>query len=240
MSITPPMLRCHVLDTGYCLASEHHLVRGGARRTIECHSLVALLQHPQHGWLLWDTGYAPRLLDVTRGWPFRLYRMATPLCITPSRAVADQLGNFGLTPGDIRWIICSHFHADHIAGLHDFPDAQFIAMRAAYEDVVDRRGLQALRRAFVPALMPADFAARTRLLDILPALCFRRSVQRMIYSMMARCCWCRCRVMRAGKLACWQALIMGQYSSLPMAHGCVAASANNARRIRSRRWWLMT
>ncbi|HEU5011227.1 MAG TPA: MBL fold metallo-hydrolase [Roseiflexaceae bacterium] len=165
MTITFPTVRCHVLDTGYCLASEHHLVRGGARRTIECHSLVALLQHPTHGWLLWDTGYAPRLLDVTRGWPFRLYRVATPLRITPSRAVVDQLGDFGITPRDMRWIICSHFHADHIAGLHDFPDAQFIATRAAYEDVAARRGLQALRRAFVPALMPEDFATRARLLD---------------------------------------------------------------------------
>src|SRR5262245_41999280 len=76
MSDTLAKLRCHVVDTGYCLASEHHLIRGGARQTIHCHSIVALLEHPQHGWLLWDTGYAPRMLDATRWPPYRFYRWA--------------------------------------------------------------------------------------------------------------------------------------------------------------------
>ena len=66
MPTTPetPVLRCHVLDTGYCTASEHHLIQGGRRRRLIVHSVAALLQHPQHGWLLWDAGYAPRLLDA--------------------------------------------------------------------------------------------------------------------------------------------------------------------------------
>jgi glyoxylase-like metal-dependent hydrolase (beta-lactamase superfamily II) len=159
-----PLLRCHVLDTGHCLASEHHLIRGGARRTVACHSIVALLQHPRHGWFLWDAGYAPRILDATRRFPFRLYQWVTPMRLRPELAVVAQLSRFGLTPADVGTVILSHFHADHVAGLRDFPRAEVVASGAAYEDVRRRRGLSALRRAFVPALLPDDFERRARLL----------------------------------------------------------------------------
>ncbi len=168
-------LECHILDTGYCDAWEHHVIRGGPRRRFNCHALVALLRHPDYGWLLWDTGYAPRLLEVTRRLPFALYRRATPLHLCPELAVAAQLGRWGLTPGDIRRVLISHFHADHIAGLRDFPQAELIALQTAYDDIATRRGLRALRRGFIPALMPDDFRARATLLPAfsgppLPAL----------------------------------------------------------------------
>lgn len=159
-----PRLRCHVLDTGYCDAHEHHLLRGGAHRRLRCHSIAALLHHPQHGWLLWDTGYAPRMLDETRRWPFSLYRRATPLHLRPELAVIAQLDRLGLTPADIRQVIISHFHADHVAGLRDFPTARFVASASAYADVAPRHGMRALQRAFIPALLPDDFAARAVLL----------------------------------------------------------------------------
>ena len=159
------VVTCQILDTGYCSASEHHLIQGGPRRTIECHSLVALFKHPQHGWLVWDTGYAPRMLAETLRWPYVLYRLATPLHIHPELALVAQLARQGIAPTDIRAIIVSHFHADHLAGLRDFPAAQFIADRAGFADASARRGFNALRRAFIPALLPADFATRADLLE---------------------------------------------------------------------------
>ena len=32
-----PAVQCHILDTGYCLASEHMVLQGGRRRQIACH-----------------------------------------------------------------------------------------------------------------------------------------------------------------------------------------------------------
>lgn len=159
-----PTLECHLLDTGYCLAWEHHVIQGGRRRRIACHSIVALLRHPRAGWLLWDAGYAPRMREAASHWPFWLYARATPLHIRPELAVTAQISRWGLTPGDITRVIISHFHADHIAGLRDFTDAEWIARRTAYEDVASRSGLRALRRAFIPALLPHDFGARATLL----------------------------------------------------------------------------
>jgi glyoxylase-like metal-dependent hydrolase (beta-lactamase superfamily II) len=159
-----PILRCHVLDTGYTVALESFLMRGGALRTVRCHSIVALLEHPEHGWTLFDTGYAPRIFAATRRLPFYIYRLVTPLHVRAELAVAAQLYRLGLQRNDIRRVILSHFHADHVAGLRDFPHAHMIALRSAYEDVKARRGVNALRRAFVPSLLPYDFARRATLL----------------------------------------------------------------------------
>lgn len=157
-------LRCRFLDTGFCLAHEHVLIEGGAHRQVACHSLVALLEHPQHGWLLWDAGYAPHMLTATQRFPYSLYRLATPLRLRPELAVAAQLPRLGLSPADVRTVLISHFHADHVAGLRDFPNSRFVALDAAWASVRGLRGLKALRRAFVPALLPRDFAARLTLL----------------------------------------------------------------------------
>jgi glyoxylase-like metal-dependent hydrolase (beta-lactamase superfamily II) len=115
------------------------------------------------------------MLEVTRRLPFALYRAATPLRLSPKLAVVAQLPRLGLQAGDIRRVLISHFHADHIAGLRDFPAAEYIATRLAYEDVAARRGLSALRRAFIPALLPEGFERQATLLapfqgEPLPAL----------------------------------------------------------------------
>jgi glyoxylase-like metal-dependent hydrolase (beta-lactamase superfamily II) len=141
------------------------LTRPGGRwvRT-KCHALVALLRHPRVGWVLWDSGYAPRLLDATRRLPFRLYRLATPLRLRADLTVVAQLSRLGLSPADVRWVVLSHLHADHIAGLRDLPDARIVLSEAAYTAVRGLHGTRALRRAFIPSLLPDDFLARAVLL----------------------------------------------------------------------------
>lgn len=167
-----PQLTCHILDTGYCLAHENVLIQGGARREVACHSIVALLQHPDCGWMLWDAGYAPHMLSATAHFPYSLYRLATPLRLRPELAAVAQLPHFGLTPGDIRTVVISHFHADHLAGLADFPTSRIITLRDAYASIAPLKGIAALRRGFVPSLLPADFRNRVTLLNELrgPAL----------------------------------------------------------------------
>jgi glyoxylase-like metal-dependent hydrolase (beta-lactamase superfamily II) len=155
----------HVLDTGHCVHLEGVMIRGGRWSVVECHCLVALLEHPRHGWVLWDTGYAPRMLEETRRLPFRLYRAMTPLRLRKELAVVAQLPRLGLSPRDIRTVIVSHFHADHLCGLRDFPEAHFVTSRAAYDYASSRSGWQALRRGLVPALVPDDFADRATLID---------------------------------------------------------------------------
>lgn len=153
-----------ILDTGSCLASEALMLRGGQWKTVVVHSLVALIQHPNHGWLLWDTGYAPRMLEVTRSWPSLLYRVMTPLRLRPELAIAAQLPALGVALDGVRTVVLSHLHADHMCGLRDLPRARFVVKAEAWDAVRGLRGLAGLRKAFMPGLMPGDFEARADLL----------------------------------------------------------------------------
>jgi glyoxylase-like metal-dependent hydrolase (beta-lactamase superfamily II) len=140
------------------------MLRGGRRKQIRCPAVAVLLEHPTHGFLLFDTGYAPRVIEAMKPFPFSIYARVTPIFLLEGQAVKHQLHRLGLQTRDIKTIIMSHFHADHIGGLLDFPDAQMVCSRDALQDVQRRQGFDALRRAFVPALLPPNLEGRSQLI----------------------------------------------------------------------------
>jgi nucleoside-diphosphate-sugar epimerase/glyoxylase-like metal-dependent hydrolase (beta-lactamase superfamily II) len=157
---------CDVLATGYCCQSYHHLVRGAEKRVVALPATFALLRHPRHGVILFDTGYAPRSREVCASLPFSIYERMVPVTVLPEWSAVRQLERRGIGPREVRQVILSHFHADHLGGLRDFPEATFITTEAAYARVRGLSGWRALRAAFIPALLPRDFEARLRLVSL--------------------------------------------------------------------------
>ncbi|MBP1467173.1 MBL fold metallo-hydrolase [Candidatus Chloroploca sp. M-50] len=156
------VVRLYLFDTGSCRASLQQALRGAPSEPIAFHALVALIEHPRYGWILWDTGYAPRLFEALRRWPFLLYPLLMPLAIEPHLALVTQLQRRGIDPAEIRYVLVSHFHFDHISGLRDFPRATIVADVEALDSVIGLDGFAALRRAFAPSLLPDDFGQRVQ------------------------------------------------------------------------------
>ncbi|MEP7357812.1 MAG: MBL fold metallo-hydrolase [Anaerolineales bacterium] len=149
-----------VLQAGYCQCPGG-LARGyGSWRNIRFPALFTLLEHPRFGRLLFDTGYSAEFFHATRQLPYRLYRRATPVTLRGEETAMSQLLARGLTARDIDQVFISHFHADHVSALKDFPTARYRYWPEAYAAVRGRRGLGALRAAYLPDLMPADFDER--------------------------------------------------------------------------------
>ncbi|WP_416864911.1 MAG: MBL fold metallo-hydrolase [Imperialibacter sp.] len=163
---TGPIVSFELKSAGYCTASWHHAQKGAPKKTIRFYATYAVIQHPKHGVILFDTGYAKRFFSSTSSYPYKLYRAFTPVFIKPEEEAAAQLIADGIPPEDVRYIIVSHFHADHIGGLKDFPNARFICDRAAYGDIKGKSGLTALKKGFLPTQMPEGFEERTDFLDI--------------------------------------------------------------------------
>ncbi len=155
----------NIASAGYCEANRAHALRKTSRKTIRFYATYAHIQHPVHGHILYDTGYTQRFYEYTKYFPFSIYAKATIVHIRQEEEAKYFLLQKGIHPEDIKYIIISHFHADHIGGLQDFPNAEFICSDAAYEDVKDKQGLSALRRGFIPNLMPTDFQSRARRLS---------------------------------------------------------------------------
>jgi len=151
-------------STGFISHRRSLAEHGATRQTVRFHALIGLITHPKHGKLLFDTGYAPRFHDVTSHGSYRLYAMATPVTTGTTHTTKSILNSLGVAPTDIR-IILSHFHADHLCGVLDFPGVDLIAKRSAWSEVAGRTGLAAVRRAFLPGLLPADIEDRLCLID---------------------------------------------------------------------------
>ena len=89
--------------------------------------------------------------------------LKTRTCL--SLSIAQQLQDADIDPDDVKRIIVSHFHPDHIAELKDFPNAEIIASRRAWEAVKKRTGLRAFLCGYLPKLLPEDFNHRLHLVD---------------------------------------------------------------------------
>jgi glyoxylase-like metal-dependent hydrolase (beta-lactamase superfamily II) len=115
--------------------------------------------------MLFDTWYSHHFFTETAPFPFRFYRWITPVTLGEQEDALSQIQKQGFSPEEIRYILLSHLHADHIAGCKDFPYATFICSRIDYEWVRDTKGFQALKRGFVPGLLPEDFLRRVQWIE---------------------------------------------------------------------------
>ncbi|MCD8488418.1 MAG: MBL fold metallo-hydrolase [Desertifilum sp.] len=153
-------LKTTFFKAGYCTHPEAVVIRDGRWKTTQFPALFALISHPQFGAILFDTGYSDRFFQETRQFPLQLYALTTPVYFKPEDSAVRQLQHQGIEAAAVRFIIISHFHADHIGGLRDFPNAQFICFKSAYEAVKYRRGISALKAGFLVGLLPKDFEQR--------------------------------------------------------------------------------
>jgi len=166
----PIYIEFDLLKVGHCSVLERSALRGGRRQIRQFPALVGLIRHPQQGFILYDTGYSPHFFQATKKYPECIYRTLTPAELLPEEELLTQLSSRGIASTDIRSIIISHFHADHIAGLRDFPCARFIAFTGEYIRSKQRRRLFNLCRAFLPDLLPKDFESRLTYAETFPVI----------------------------------------------------------------------
>ena len=153
-------VKVHCFSTGYIEVRRGLVDRSGARGKVRIHAMVALLEHPSQGPIVFDMGYSPRFRDATRSWPYRLYRWATKVNTHAAWSPAAWLQRSGYRAEDVKLVLLSHFHGDHTCGIRDFPNAEFVTLDRTWEEARDRKGFAALKRAILPELIPADFKDR--------------------------------------------------------------------------------
>ncbi len=166
------MKRCrvHILRAGACSHPAVMTRRDAGLTSAVFPALAALIVHPDEGPILFDTGYDPAFFAATEPFPERLYRWATPVTLEAGHAVADQLPAFGFKPGDIRAIVISHFHGDHVAGLTRFPDARIFCARAGLDQVRRKGRFARVRQGVLAALAPAGIADRATFFEDRPTV----------------------------------------------------------------------
>ncbi|MGL1904360.1 MAG: MBL fold metallo-hydrolase [Fibrobacterales bacterium] len=148
------------IEAGYCTHPEFIVKKGGSFKPSIFPSTVALINHPSKGYILFDTGYSHNFYTATAHFPEKLYALLTPVYVTPEATAAYQLKLHGIDPEDIKHVIISHFHADHVAGIRDFPSAQYHFIDEAYRNVVTLNRFAQVKNGFLKDLLPENFEKR--------------------------------------------------------------------------------
>jgi glyoxylase-like metal-dependent hydrolase (beta-lactamase superfamily II) len=163
-------VRVDLLRVGHCRHPEWMALRGGRLGAVDFPAYCALVRHPTEGPILFDTGYAERFTEATAAFPGRIYRWITPVRLAAGERLGVQLQRLGVAPEEVRTVVVSHLHADHVSGLRDLPRARFVLLRAEADSTCGLRSWRALRRGFLPALLPDDFQARASWADAAPSV----------------------------------------------------------------------
>jgi glyoxylase-like metal-dependent hydrolase (beta-lactamase superfamily II) len=120
-----------------------------------------LVLHPVYGPVLIDTGYTNHALsEDNRSRVLRLYCNALRPRLVAEEQPEALLAAYGYAPEDVKFVIVTHFHADHISGLKAFCRAQFIASGLAWQSICSASAFYNLRHGIFTELIPEDFEDR--------------------------------------------------------------------------------
>jgi len=155
-----------ILEAGYCHHPER-MVRSGATFGLgRFPANVVVIDHEKEGIILFDTGYSGDFNQVTAKMPEMLYRLITPVVIAPETTAKSRLQGMGISTRDVKHVILSHLHADHVGGVRDFPQATYHVDRPALELYRSYSKFNQVRSGFLAALLPTDFDHRVNPLDL--------------------------------------------------------------------------
>lgn len=158
------MKRCHVtiLSCGSCSHPEIMTRKDASFKVADFPSYVGLIEHPDEGVILFDTGYDPAFLQATKPFPESLYRWTTPMHLNKGESAIEQLEKSGYSENDVKAVIISHFHGDHVAGLHHFKNAKLFCSKAGHEYVNKLSRFAQVRRGILSSLLPDGFESRVK------------------------------------------------------------------------------
>lgn len=96
-------------------------------RLLRTPSTAYLIDHPQVGWILYDTGMPDDPKEAWPDWMYSSMKVSKP----EECKMANQLAKVGVKPEDIKYVISSHWHMDHVGSDAIFAEtADFICSKA--------------------------------------------------------------------------------------------------------------
>src|SRR5215472_14220389 len=108
---------------------------------------AALVRHPQ-GDVLIETGVGRAIASQFSQLPF-LFRLSTDL--VPLQPAADQFDASGYDRKNLRYIVVTHVHWDHVSGIPDFPNIPVLVTAAEHRFIAEGGFANATARSIDPS-----------------------------------------------------------------------------------------
>lgn len=149
---------------------ERLVLKDGRWHKINLRVRVGYFHHPALGHSLIDTGYFRT--DTLRGFkrsPFLSIYRALLRPSTPGHdPLSQRLASLGVTKQQVQTLLITHFHADHVGRLRDFPNAHIICSRRAWESYRLRSSFKNALSGVFGVLLPEDIETRLSFFEDAP------------------------------------------------------------------------
>ncbi len=137
------------------------VLRGGGLQRLRISVRFGLIDRGADGLCLVDTGYGPAVTTgVGRSRSVRFHHAMLRSTLNAESQPAAVLKRLGKSPADVRTIVLTHFHPDHVANLASFPAARIIASGTASKAIAAMGRLRLLRHGVLSEILPPDIWSR--------------------------------------------------------------------------------
>jgi glyoxylase-like metal-dependent hydrolase (beta-lactamase superfamily II) len=127
-----PKSELKVLNCGYYYAAKNALLDTWDSESVWGPALFFLIQHPERGPILFDTGYHSRYFAFAKHPPYNVLDHTIPVRVNEEEHAINQLQKLGISPNEVT-VILSHMHIDHLAGIQDFSDSTIYINKVEWE-----------------------------------------------------------------------------------------------------------
>ncbi len=144
-------LRVHVFDTGTLTLPQAAAWAGGYWMSSERFDMLAfVIEHPEHGLVVFDTGLSPKIVDDSEAYMGKLLSWMSRPEMSEGMDLPSQMRAVGLDPAAVDTVVLSHLHFDHTGSLEEFPNATVVVAGA---ELAEARS-DSWRNTYV---LPGDF-----------------------------------------------------------------------------------
>ncbi|BCE03139.1 MBL fold metallo-hydrolase [Marinicellulosiphila megalodicopiae] len=147
-------IKIRLFKAGFCTHPGFIVQPGAGIKPKKFPAGVAVIQHPTQGYILFDTGYHPDFHKSTRTFPERFYALATPCHLHANEKILEQLEALDIQKNDVKHLLLSHFHADHIAGMVDFSESIIHCHKAGLDYMENSNRINRVRKGYLKNLVP--------------------------------------------------------------------------------------
>lgn len=160
-----------VFRSGYCRSFEMlALQKGRITKKVQFPAVWGLIKHEREGYILFDTGYSRYVKDLMKKFPECIYGKILMIAIPNEEDITEHLRRQNISVEEIKYIILSHLHADHIGGARYFTESKFVYSKNLVDLLNNPKKLERLKKGFFRQLLPDDILERSYFVEDLPVI----------------------------------------------------------------------
>lgn len=146
-------------DCGYCTNNLKLVFKKHKKEIKKFPAGVFLIEHPKEGYVLFDTGYSTDIYDI--GWKGKLYNLFNPTYVKEKDQINIQLEKDNIKCSEIKYLILSHLHPDHIGCVKYFYNAKIIISEEAFNTYKKNK----IKYLIFDKLLPEWFDEKLTIID---------------------------------------------------------------------------